>query len=211
MTRSETLRDMRQRVQVARKAFDEARGNLPSSGPQNGSGGVCTNGGPTARLATEHLSGHADIADVDEERLNQLLERLYRVIARVVAGDILAITRDIDKILDVWAPREETSERREANLRAAADDLLDRRDWNKCKSCRRVKDRAPNDARKAGSDHCQFCYRWTRTLNDPTGDWAGWHFQLDHPPVEFVASYLATGAGDPRHLPKPKPLTTPTV
>lgn len=174
--------------------MDEARGNMPGGGPQNGSGGVCTNGGPTARIAVEHLSGRADMADTDEARLDKLMIRLHAEICRLKV-DCTATATQVVAILDVWAPPAHIAAKRDENLRAASDDLLNTVEHNHCQSHLRVG--SVELARTEGSKLCRWCEDWTRWLNDPAGDWA---LEVDMPPEEMVQARVE-GRKIDRHIP----------
>lgn len=199
---NDLLRDIGERIAAARKAMDEARGNMPSSGPQNGSGGVCMTGGPTARIAVEHTEGRADLADVDEAKLDRLMIRMKAEVCRLQV-DCTTTARAVVAILDVWAPLPAKAKKRDENLRAASDDLLNTVEHNHCQSHLRVG--SVELARTEGSKLCRWCEDWTRWLNDPDGDWgngvAG--LDVDMLPEDMVRARVE-GRKIDRHIPPRK-------
>lgn len=130
------LADARRRLPAAREALRRAVGDMPASGGSGGTSGPCINGGPTARLALALIDGQ-DQAITDSRRLDHLVMLMA---ARCRRGQPL--TRQLSEVIDIcdrWAPSERRRRALDANLRAAADDLLNKHDdHGNCDSCKRV-------------------------------------------------------------------------
>jgi len=186
------LFDIADRLPAARQALDRCTGTIPAAGGGTGaSSGVSDR---TGRLALCIIDG-MDQAIVDS-RLLDALERT--TIARLNAGD--PIGHQLAAILDIvdrWAPAEKRKRALEQNLRDAADDMVDRADWNKCHSHRRVQGVAPPETRRPGGKLCRWCEDWVRALTDPNGDW---QLDIDMPPLDMVNAN-AHGTKIDRHIP----------
>jgi len=130
---ADLLTEAARRLPAARKALDAATGDIP---PAGGSGGGSGTSDRTGRLALAVIDG-TDTAVLDSRRLDAL-ERVC--IARCKAGqDIAAQLRQVLDICDRWAPDPRRKAALDANLRAAADDMLNRHDdQGNCTSCKRV-------------------------------------------------------------------------
>ena len=186
---ADVLSDVRRRLPAAREAILRAVGDIPASGGSGGTGGVSDR---TGRLACAVIEG-VDAAYRDLGRLTSIewANRTHGGVTRHQLDVLL-------ELCDRWAPTEQRRAAIAANLKAASDDMLDRADWNKCQSHRRIKDVAPPDARRQGGKLCRWCEDWVRALNDPDGDWA---MNVDMPPIEMVRAN-AHGMSINRHLPR---------
>lgn len=133
---ADLLSDARRRLPQARKNLQAALGDMPSRGGAEGvSGGGTGEWGPTVTIA---LALGRDEAVRDSRRLDTLMLFMAARCRRTQS-----ITNQLAEVIDIcdrWAP---TARRRQAidtNLRAAADDLLNRHDdHGNCRSCTRVK------------------------------------------------------------------------
>jgi hypothetical protein len=106
---------------------------MPASGGSGGTSGVSDR---TGRLALAVIAGQ-DQALTDSRRLDHLM---LLMAARCRRGQPL--TRQLSEVIDIcdrWAPTERRRRALDANLRAAADDLLNKHDdHGNCESCKRV-------------------------------------------------------------------------
>lgn len=166
------LSEARRRLPAARQALHAATGDMPCSGTAQGGSGTSDR---TGRLAIGIIDG-IDTAINDTRRLDHL-ERI--IIARCKTGQ--SWTRELAQVMDIvdrWAPAPSRKRKLDDNLRAAADDLLNKsEDINNCRSCKRV----PG---VWGEPHtrglCKNCDRWLqRTLMH-------YNVTLDMPPVALV-------------------------
>lgn len=129
------LSDARRRLPAARTALQAALGDMPSRGGCEGvSGGGTGEWGPTVTIA---LALSRDEAVRDDRRLDQLMLILA---ARCKRSQ--SITQQLAEVIDIcdrWAPTPRRRQAIDTNLRAAADDLLNKHDdHGNCVSCKRV-------------------------------------------------------------------------
>lgn len=129
------LSEAAQRLPNARKAMLAATGDMPSRGGCEGvSGGGTGEWGPTVTIA---MNLGADEAVRDSRRLDKLM---LLMAARCRRSQ--PITQQLAEVVDIcdrWAPTPRRRQALDANLRAAADDLLNRHDdHGNCRSCKRV-------------------------------------------------------------------------
>ena len=156
-------------------------GTIPASGGGTGASGASDR---TGRLALGLLEGQ-DPAVADSLRLDQLERAAMR---RLQEGQpIDAQLAGILDICDRWAPTERRKQALDNNLRAAANDDLNRRgDTGNCLSCRRLGSARFNPPHKKGL--CKSCDRWlNRTLEL-------YDVQLDMPKRELLELAERRGA-----------------
>lgn len=127
------LAELAARLPPTRRALAQAIGDIPASGGSGTSSGISDR---TGRLALGLIEG-IDAAILDSERLNAL-ER--QCIVRLHNDQrIEHLLAQIVDICDRWAPTQRRKSKIDENLRAAADDLLNRHDDSgNCDSCKRV-------------------------------------------------------------------------
>jgi len=187
----EMLSDAARRLPLARANLQRAIGDMPASGQQGGTQGVSDR---TGRIALAVLDG-TDTAWTDLQHLDALMQSMM-----LRCNHKKPISRQLAQLIDIldrWAPPPKRRRAIESNLRAAADDMLDRADWNKCVSHRRIPGVAPPETRRQGGKLCRWCEDWLRALTDPDGEWA---LDLELPPLELVKAN-AHGMKIDRHIP----------
>lgn len=166
------LGEVRRRLPDARQAMLDALGTMPSTA--GGSGGTSGPSDRTGRLACAYLTNEAiDPARRDLDALTLILWRA-RNRGYFTGGEIAAML----DLCDRWAPTPSRRRKIDDNLRAAADDLLNKtEDAHNCRSCKR-------DPGSYGEPHargmCKSCDRWLQrvlSLYDVT---------IDMPPVALL-------------------------
>lgn len=169
------LSEARRRLPAARTALQAATGDMPASGAQGGTQGGSGTSDRTGRLAIGIIDG-IDLAINDTRRLDHL-ERT--IIARCKTGQPWA--QELAQVMDIvdrWAPAPGRKRKLDDNLRAAADDLLNKtEDTNNCRSCKRDPGSWGEPERRG---LCKSCIRYLdrcTTLYDVT---------LELPPVALV-------------------------
>jgi hypothetical protein len=179
MDDAEILRDIARRLPAARKALASAVGDIPASGAHSGTHGVSDR---TGRLALAVIDGR-DQALTDSRQLDRLM-----IVLKVRCRNGRPITRqllDVQTIVDRWAPTPRRRQALEQNLRAAADDLLNKHDdHGNCESCKRVPG-AWGEPHRRGL--CKTC---ARHLDRVT---ALYCVELDVPPKRLVEVLQAKG------------------
>jgi hypothetical protein len=166
------LSEARRRLPAARTALQAATGDMPCSGTSQGGSGTSDR---TGRLAIGIIDG-IDIAINDTRRLDHL-ERI--IIARCKTGQPWA--QELAQVMDIvdrWAPTPHRRRKLDDNLRAAADDLLNKtEDHHNCRSCKR-------DPGSYGEPHargmCKSCDRWLQRVL------ALYDVTIDMPPVALL-------------------------
>jgi hypothetical protein len=166
------LSEARRRLPAARTALQAATGDMPCSGTSQGGSGTSDR---TGRLAIGIIDG-IDLAINDTRRLDHL-ERI--IIARCKTGQ--PWTQELAQVMDIvdrWAPTPARRRKLDDNLRAAADDLLNKtEDTNNCRSCKR-------DPGSYGEPHargmCKSCDRWLQRVL------ALYDVTIDMPPVALL-------------------------
>ena len=166
------LDEARRRLPAARSALQAATGDMPCSGTSQGGSGTSDR---TGRLAIGIIDG-IDLAVNDTRRLDHL-ERI--IIARCKTGQPWA--QELAQVMDIvdrWAPAPSRKRKLDDNLRAAADDLLNKtEDAHNCRSCKR-------DPGSYGEPHargmCKSCDRWLQRVL------ALYDVTIDMPPVALL-------------------------
>lgn len=163
---------VRRRLPDARENMIAALGTMPSTA--GGTGGSSGPSDRTGRLACAYLTNQAiDPARRDLDALTMILWRA-RCRGYFTNGEVATML----DLCDMWAPTAGRKRKLDDNLRAAADDILNKtEDTNNCRSCKR-------DPGSYGEPHargmCKSCDRWLQrvlSLYDVT---------IDMPPVALL-------------------------
>lgn len=127
------LADVNQRRPLARSKMIDALGTIPAAG--SGTGAVSGVSDRTGRLACAYLANTStDTARQDLDRLTDI-EWTNKTKGGISRKQLEVLV----DICDRWAPTERRRRALDTNLRAAADDLLNKHDdHGNCDSCKRV-------------------------------------------------------------------------
>jgi hypothetical protein len=179
ITATDRMDEVRRRLPDARQAMIAALGTMPSTA--GGSGGSSGPSDRTGRLACAYLANEAiDPARRDLDALTMILWRA-RNRGHFTGGEIAAML----DLCDRWAPTPQRRRKIDDNLRAAADDLLNKtEDAHNCRSCKRDPGSWGEPARRG---LCKSCIRYLdrcTTLYDVT---------LELPPVALVVALRERG------------------
>lgn len=127
------LADINHRRPLARQRIIDALGTIPAAG--GGTGAASGVSDRTGRLACTYIANTStDVARQDLDRLTDI-EWTNKTKGGVTRKQLEVLV----DICDRWAPDPKRRRALDANLRAAADDLLNRHDdHGNCTSCKRV-------------------------------------------------------------------------
>lgn len=175
---ADRLADVRRRRPGARKAIVDALGTIPAAGGAQGATGPSDR---TGRLACAYLTN----PDIDPARrdLDQLItiEWANRCNGGVTAHQF----RILEDIVDRWNPNPKRRTAIDANLRAAADDLLNKHDdHGNCRSCARDPKSFKEPFRRG---LCVNCYRRVERINELYVE------PVEMPPLNLVILFRERG------------------